>query len=268
MIDKNITPVNTQKNLVRYLTQIIMFIGNSKLKAESKRTFAGILWWIFDPLVNLAVYYIVFGILLPGDKGEHFLAYVFLGLLGWRWFSICIITASKSIHSHHNLISQVYLPKVLFPLLDVYINTMKFLLVFIFVLLMFFMFGYPPTIYILWLPFILICELVLIVGLSLFLASLSPFFPDLNFVVQNFLKLLFYPCAIIFTLEQVPEKFHPYLTLNPLVEMFNNIRRAVIFGQPPNFYNMALTLSVGALFGVVGYFLLKKHDQTYPKLGM
>ena len=89
----------------------------------------------------MGAFYVLFGIGLR-QGGDNFLFFLLCGLVPWKWFSSTLNSGSRSIVANAGLINQVYLPKYVFPLIVVVINTFKFTLVFPVLLLILILSGF------------------------------------------------------------------------------------------------------------------------------
>ncbi|MCH1550707.1 MAG: hypothetical protein L7T19_06050, partial [Pseudomonadales bacterium] len=75
---------------------LITFKVYAELKAESNRTYAGYLWWVFEPLLFMAVYYFVFGVLF-GRNTEDFVPFLLVGVTIWHWIQSSISHSASAI---------------------------------------------------------------------------------------------------------------------------------------------------------------------------
>ncbi|MDP5054424.1 MAG: ABC transporter, partial [Congregibacter sp.] len=90
-------------------------MARMSLKADASRYFFGYFWWILEPLLYVAVFYVVFDVLL-GSRQPDFLVFLMCGKLTFVWFSKSVVHASRTIVSSKGLIGNIDLPKALFPM--------------------------------------------------------------------------------------------------------------------------------------------------------
>ncbi len=250
--------------LTRYI-ELILYKTYADLKAETKRTYLGFLWWIFEPVLYMTVFYIFFGLLL-GHSTDDFVPFLLIGLTIWQWFKSCLSHGSETILGGQALMQQVHLPKVIFPIILILKDTVKF--IFIFVLLLFFLwiYGFGIGLSYLSLPILLIIQLLLITALTFFLAAIVPFLPDLRFVVENVLLAVFFMSGIVIQAETIPEVYRGYYYLNPMVNLIEAYRQVLMFNQWPN----SSTLLLIAVFSSTGIWLgtklIRYFEYHYPKI--
>ncbi|MCJ7725064.1 MAG: ABC transporter, partial [Acidimicrobiia bacterium] len=77
----------------------------------------GVLWWVLNPLLMTAVYFIVFGIILGGRKGDpQFLAYLLVGVFGMRFMTGTMTGSAKMITGGGKLVTTIAFPRMVLPL--------------------------------------------------------------------------------------------------------------------------------------------------------
>lgn len=100
-------------NLVRFFS-LVNTQAKMNLKAEASRFILSYLWWIVEPLLFVAVFYLVFDVLLKSGRGD-FMLFLVCGKIPFLWFSKSVTAASNSIVQNQGLLHQVDMPKSLFP---------------------------------------------------------------------------------------------------------------------------------------------------------
>ena len=127
----------------RRWVHILLYKAFAELRFDAERYYIGYLWWVVEPIIEMAVYYVVFAELLHRFT-EDFVAFLLCGLIAWRWFSATLLKGATAIVTNQPLAAQVFVPKVLFPLVTIVVNTVRFTIVL--VLLMVFLVTYVvPT---------------------------------------------------------------------------------------------------------------------------
>jgi ABC-type polysaccharide/polyol phosphate export permease len=109
------------QNCKRYIP-VAYYMAVAQAKHEFAGTFGGILWWFGEPVIYTLLYYFVFSVVFNIDT-ENFIAFLMLGLVAWRWFSRAITSAAVSVSRSATLLRQVDIPKIIFPLEAVIVET-------------------------------------------------------------------------------------------------------------------------------------------------
>ena len=126
----------------QYFT-LIDTLARFRLKADARRYFFGYLWWILEPLLYVAVFYIVFERLL-GSRQPDFLVFLTVGKLTFIWFSKSVTQAAGSLILNKGVIGQVNLAKHLFPLAVLHEGLYRQMAVFLFLLAFIAFAGFTP----------------------------------------------------------------------------------------------------------------------------
>jgi lipopolysaccharide transport system permease protein len=245
--------------------RIAFYLAYRELRAESERTYIGFLWWILEPLASLLVYYVVFGLVLIRDI-DNYVAFLFVGLVPWRWLQMSVMHGASSILAAKSLMRQVYLPKVLFPAVTLLTDAFKFLVVFGLVLAFVVVSGFPVTSAYLWLPVLLLVQALLISTATLLAAAFTPFFPDLRIVLDNVVRLWFFLSGIFYEVSMFPDPIQAWFRLNPMVPILEGYRKVLLHGTAPDVTLLALIGVGGAALTVLGAHLIHRNDYRYPKL--
>lgn len=224
------TTLHQHKDLVVALTTREIF-------SRYKGSFMGIFWSFITPLLMLAVYTFVFGVVFRARwSGENssqpeFALILFSGLLVYNVFSECINRAPTLIVANAN-----YVKKILFPLEIIPIATIGAALfnmgITLCVWLMFYLviFG-VPHLTILLLPVAILPLVLLTLGLTWFLASVGVYVRDVNQLVGILTTVLLFLSPIFYPLSALPESYQHLVKLSPFTYAIEQARDIMIWGR-------------------------------------
>lgn len=244
---------------------LVLYKAQAGLRSEASRYYLNLAWWVFDPILSMSVYYLVFGVLLERG-GPDFVQFLLVGLVTWNWFGNTLRHASHSIRTNAGLMLQVVIPKVFFPTVVVAMDTAKFLVVMSLLLLFLWSYGFPISETYVALPILLLVQWILIMGASYWLAGVVPFLPDLVFLIDAFLTLLFFLSGIFYSPERIPEQYQTYFFLNPMAVLIDSYRDVLMYQTWPNWDRLAGVLLVGLALLVSGSMLIRRCEYIYPRL--
>lgn len=265
------------KELLKY-RQLILTLVSRELKARYRGTFFGFLWSLINPLLLLAVYSIVFGIILPGEsgrvemkdiKGINYSIFLFTGLLPWIWFNTSILESSNVLFTHGNLIKKISFPVEVLPIMTVLTNMIHFMFALPILVLFILIFGQGVylTLWILFLPIAILVQFIFIMGFSFLVSALTVHFRDLKDILANFLTLWFFGTPIIYAFAtpriQKHEALVWVLNLNPMTHIIEAYQYIFFFGSLPHYKRLGVTAFVGLLMFYFGYLLFDKLRDTF-----
>lgn len=248
----------------RYLN-LILYKTYAELKAESERTYVGYAWWVIDPLLSMAVYWVVFEWILRRGTDDY-ASFLIVGLVPWRWLSTGIVHGASSILASRSLMQQVYLPKLILPVVSVLTDTVKFLVVLALLLLYIVLAGYAPGWQYLALPAVVLVQGAFIGALSLILAGITPFAPDLRMVLENLVRLWLFLSGVFYPLDVLPETLRFAFRFNPMATIIDSYRNVLMYGRWPDLVPLLLIAVLSVVLGAVGARIIRRNDFLYPKL--
>lgn len=251
---------------MRFL-ELLWFSAYAELKAESARSYLGFLWWMLEPAMFMAVFYVVFGLILS-NGGPDYIPFLLIGLSFWQWFKSCISHGGHAIWLNIPLMRQVRLPVLLFPLTAVLSDTVKFVFIFAVLLLILWAAGYGPWWGYLALPLVFGVELLLAVAGALIAAAIVPFVPDVRFVIENALMAMMFVSGVVFSLDSMPEPYRTWMAFNPMVGILETARDILMRGQWPD-WQLLLQAGIGSLVVLAfAIALITRLAPRYPKLAV
>ena len=250
--------------MIRY-GELILYKAVAELKAEAARTYLSFLWWVFDPLMNMAIFYIVFGVLLNRSEPDY-VPFLLVGLTVWNGFANVIRHGAGSIPDNHQLMRQTYLPKWIFPLVVVVMDAVKFGIVFSLLLVFLWGYGCFPTVH--YLALIPLTGLLFLLGsaCTLIVAAVVPFVPDIRFLIDSFLNLMFFLSGVFFSAAAIPERYHIFFYWNPMAVLIESYRNVLMHARWPDWSLLFQVMLVAVVLTGMGIFLLRHWDRVYPKI--
>jgi len=247
--------------------KIVFYKSLADLKTENSRYFLSFLWWFFDPIMYFAVFYFLFASgFRGGENGPEYAVYLIVGLTAFRWITSTVNSASRSVVANQRLNNQIYLPKWVFPLNVFFVNTVKFIVIFLIAVLFAIWNGYPISYAYILIPVVLVVEGIFILGLSFPLAAIVPFVPDLQFIIGNVMMAMFFLSGVFFDISAMPEDVQRILYLNPGALIIRAYRDIMIGAKLPDLLDLAYSAFVGIALLCIGLYLLKRFDKTYAKV--
>jgi lipopolysaccharide transport system permease protein len=206
----------------------------------------GFFWSLLNPLLLMVVFTIVFTVMLPNFYVPHFPVFVLCGLLPWNFFNTAVMASLTSISGNGHLIKKVYFPREILTISSVLSNFVNFVLSLPVLMIFLFIFRIPLTIWIIYLPLVLLIQVLFTCGVALLLATLNVFYRDTSVIMEVliqawfFLTPIFYPIEILDEWQVVwgfalPVRRLTYI-LNPMasiVASYRSILYGFIDGSPP-----------------------------------
>ena len=258
-------------NLARLLHHrgLVQTLVVRDLKARYRGSVLGFFWSFANPLLLLLVYTFVFSVVLDGFRPveiEPYALFLFCGLLPWTWFSSGLTEASNSLVANGNLIKKVLFPAEVLPVVAVVANMVHFLLALpiLVAALILLAPAAPGLSELIWFPIVIAVQLLLTLGLGLFLAALTVHFRDIKDLLSNVLTLWFFATPIIYPMSVVAERgpeiggLPPLgkvlMDLNPFAHLAISYQEILFYEGPFGHWKWLLILAVaGAMLFAASY---------------
>lgn len=244
--------------------ELVWYKGLSDLNAEAARAYVGFIWWVLEPVMYMAAFYVAFGLGVRVG-GTQFVLFLLCGLVPWKWFASSVQNGSNVIQANGGLIQQVYLPKYVLPWLVMVTNGLKFLII-LGLLMLLVGFGHGVALTWLALPVLVLVELLLALALSSLTAAVVPLLPDLDLVIANGLIVMMFMSGIIKDIKQLPPSIQGVLQFNPMVPVITGFRDVLLDQRWPDWGQLAWVAAFSLAVYALALKLLVRFDRVYPKL--
>lgn len=232
-------------------------------KAKYKNSFLGIFWSLLNPLLNVLVFAVIFTFILKLPVREYPL-YLFCAILPWSFFNGALTNSAVAIVEDAHFVKNTVFPVGLIPLAVVAVNFVNFIVDCSLLLIVLAVMG-RANIYWLYLPVIFIVGLVLVSGPGLLCAGAFVKFRDVNFILNFFLRLFFYFCPVVYTLEMVPSGLRVFYFANPLAVIIDQLTRILYQGAAPDAGLLLLAAGESAAVCVACFWLFNRMKPTIPE---
>ncbi len=227
-----------------------------------KQTSLGILWAVIRPCFNITIFGALSLLITKSDNAVQSFLSVGGAMLMWTLITSCISDTSNSLLANVNLLTKVYFPKIILPLVSVTVALIDFAVAFIIYLIVFFIFnGFPgPQIFLI--PVFLLAAIIFCLGIGLIFASLNVKYRDVNFALPYLIQFVFYVSPVFLTtqfyLSHLPLYLHKIFMINPVVFILDGFRYC-LFGSwidfDIRFAAISIVLIVVLFFVGLRYFL-------------
>lgn len=208
------------------------------IQARYRGSVLGVLWSLLTPLVQLATYYFVFGILFQSRWGQEddrpifFILNLFCGLIPFTFFSEVISKSPEMILRSPNYVKRIAFPVHLLSAVAVG-SCLFHAVISLGLLLIGILFGMPDIgWHLLWLPVIWLPFLLFTLALSVFVAGVGVFLRDLGHMVGLGLNILFFLTPIFYPVQLVPHSLSWLLLMNPVACVVMQMRTTGLLNQP------------------------------------
>ena len=246
---------------LRYLIYTLVV---KDLKVKYKGSVLGFLWSLLNPLLMLMVYTVAFKYIIR-IRIDNFAIFFLCGFLPWTFLSSSLSMGIGSIIDNSNLIKKVFFPREILPLSTVFFNLIQFLLTFIILVPALFIFKIEVGAALSFLPFVIILQMIFVLGCTFILSALSVFYRDIKHFLEIFLQVWFWLCPIIYPITMIPERFRFYYKLNPFAIFIESYRAILLENRIPSVTVFAILITVSLFFLSLGYYVFESNNKRFAE---
>ncbi|MET0626195.1 MAG: ABC transporter permease [Pyrinomonadaceae bacterium] len=247
---------------------LIWPLARRMLVARYRGSALGLLWALLTPAVMIGVFTFLFAGIFGARFNEggtpwEYALYLFCGLLPWTAFSETLQQSSGIVVAHANLVKRVVFPLEALPVAQTLAALAAQLFGTAALVLATLVVRHELHVTLLWLPVLLVPQMLLTLGGAWLVASLGVFIRDTAQVLGLVLMAWLYLTPIIYPEQVVPARFRPALEINPFTPLVRSYRRTLLEGAPPDWQGLAYTTVFALAAFLLGYWWFARTRKNF-----
>ncbi len=238
--------------------ELLFFLVWRDVKIRYKQTAIGAAWVIVQPLLQTAIFTIVFGKFghLP-TNGVPYSVLTFTALLPWLLFVNALTSSTRSFVENQPLVTKVYVPRIFLPVAPVLSGLVDFAVGSVVLVGILAWYGIVPPIQVLTLPFFVLFAIVTSIAVTLWLSALNVKYRDVQYTVPFLSQAWFFATPVAYSALVFPAHLRVWIGINPMAGVVQGFRWAIL-GQQAGQVGHLMLLSFGVvlllLVGGIEYF--------------
>ena len=265
LLREALVEVAQRRRLIRYLVQ-------ADIRKKGADTLLGNLWWVLDPLLQMAVYVVLISVVF--DRGvEDYPIFIFAAILPWKWFQSTVQDAITSVTGADRLIRQIQFPKLVLPVASAFAGVVNFAFGLIpLVALMLILFQHRLSVTLLLIPVIAVVQFVFNVAVAVGLSAINVFYRDVGNLSRHALRLWFYLSPGLYAIDLLRnETAHipvvgELLLANPFAILFTAYRDVIYSEVPPDWSALGALLAASLVLLALTTLLFKRAEPSFAKV--
>jgi ABC-type polysaccharide/polyol phosphate export permease len=199
-----------------------------------KQTAMGFAWALLTPLLNTAIFSVIFMRVAPVDTPVPYPVFVYCGMLAWNFTASALRFAVTSLTANTNLVTKVYFPREIFPFSAVAVSLVDFLVAASVLVVMLFYYRIAPTPALLLLPLVIAVQALFTLAVALLLSMANLFYRDVKYIFEAILTVWMFASAIVYPIESVQGGLLGLvIRLNPMTTIVEAYRHVLLYGTTP-----------------------------------
>ncbi len=214
-----------------------------------KQTVMGFGWAIFMPLVNTAIFSVIFTRVATIDVGTAYPVYAFCGLVAWNFFASALRFSVTSLTSNPSLVTKVYFPREIFPFSAVLVSIVDLAVALgVLAVVMAYYGVLAPHASLLLLPVVVTVLILFTAAAALFLSMANLFYRDVKYLFEIVIAVWMFATSVVYPIGRVGGKLGAVLALNPMTHLIDAFRAVLIEQRMPGLaFSLTFAASVALL---------------------
>jgi lipopolysaccharide transport system permease protein len=235
------------------------------LKARHAQSALGIAWAVIQPVVNTAIFTVVFGTLVGiTSDGVPYPLFALVGMVIWTYFSNAVREGVDSLTRYTNMLSKIYFPRLILPLSAVLGKLLELAVASLLVIPAMIWYGIAPRPEAIVLVPALVLVLVLTcLGVGLWLSALAVQYRDVAYALAFCIQAMMYVSPVVYSDRLVPDRYRILYGLNPVAGVIGGTR-AVLLRTGPLPWDLIVPGAVTALvLAVSGLYYFRSRERLF-----
>ncbi|MFG2997178.1 ABC transporter permease [Streptomyces sp. NPDC048340] len=276
-----LTVSGARPSLPRYVAQLwgrrhfVTAYATARMHATYSTAKLGQVWHLVTPLLNAAVYYFIFGIVMHASHGvPNYVPFLITGVFVWDFIGSSINAATRSVHSNLGLVRALHFPRASLPISTVVQLFQQLLVTMGALVILLLAFGQTPSpSWLLAVP-TLVLMAVFCAGCAMVMARIGSKSPDVSQLMPFVLRTWMYSSGVMWSIDTMLKTDHlPHwvtlaLKTNPAAVYIDLMRFALIDTFPAHalpHHVWPVAIGWALLAGVGGFIYFWKAEEEYGR---
>lgn len=248
----------------RYRNVLFNFVSRN-FRVTYRQTIGGPIYAVYQPFMTMVGYTLILGILFDAqnDTAIPYPLFSFSALIVWSLFAGVVHGVSMSMQKNSMLIQKIYIPRLIFPLVETLMELLTFGIAMIILFVVMLMYGFLPNLNVLILPVYTILAAGTGLGVGLLFAGFQARFRDSVYVSQAVTRFLFFLTPVVYSSSRLPAPLDTLYQYNPMAVVVEGFRWALLgLGEPPSLHSTALAFVIMFILLGTGLLLFNRLEAT------
>jgi lipopolysaccharide transport system permease protein len=244
---------------------LLIALTRREIVARYKQTFFGLGWSLLQPILQTVVYTIAFSVVLKTQNsgGIPYTPFVFANLTLWTYFATTTINAMNSLRANATLVTRVSFPREIIPLSNILSGLFDFSIALIVMVVLNGFFGYFPNFKYVYIPAIVLVEILFIVDVSLILSVFTVVRRDITYVVTFLITLYMFLTPVFYSIDALPVTLQQFYFVNPMGAIIDAFKNVIFHNLEPRWYSLLIAATLLVLIFVPSYRLFKRAEKHF-----
>lgn len=210
---------------------LIWKLAKNDFKKRYAGSYLGAVWAMIQPVVTVAMYYVVFDVIMGTGKSmvpdKPYVLFLTAGLVPWFYFNEALNNGTNALLEYNYLVKKVVFKISILPIIKIIAATFIHVFFAVILLVIAACYGYFPTIYTLQMVYYSFCLFILVLGMCYTTCAVMVFFKDIGQIISILLQIGMWATPILWDINGISPTAQMLVKINPLVYIVNGYRSAI-----------------------------------------
>lgn len=255
--------VQRMREIIEYRPMLTSLV-RSELRARYKGSVLGFLWTFVNPLLQLAVYSLVFKVILRSNIRDY-PVFLFIGLLAWNMFTGALQSSCGVIVNKASLVKKIYFPREILPASMAGTALVNYVLSLAILIPILLITGFWPTWSWLFAPVAIVAIFFMALGLSLIFSAINVYMRDTEHILNIVLMLWFYGTPVVYSINSVPHFLSALFKVDPIAAAILVLQEIFYYREIPHWKMLIYCVVSGVCILWIGWAIFYKLSRRFAE---
>jgi lipopolysaccharide transport system permease protein len=242
---------------------LFYFLIRRDIKSAYAQTVLGLAWAILQPSIQIILFTCVFGgVAKISTDGIPYILFTTVAVVPWNYISQSMTASSLSLVAEQHMLSKIYFPRLIYPLISVVSKLVEFLISIVIIVGVMIYYHVLPTRSLLLFPVLVLTMMCLAAGTGMWLSPMAVRFRDVNHALSFVIRMLMYTAPIAYPMSAIAQRYRRLYSLNPIVGIIEGFRASML-GFPIPWQCILQSVIVCLLLLMSGAFYFKRIERIF-----
>ncbi len=244
--------------------ELLYYLVRRDIRVRYAQSILGIGWAVIQPIFYMIVFTVIFGNLVKvNSEGIPYPIFSFVALVPWVYFSNALSDSSGSLIQNSNMLTKIYVPRLIFPLTASLGKFVDFLIAMILVAGMAVWYGIVPTVWAGFLPVLIVLMVFSATSIGIWLTALSVQYRDVRYALAFGIQGLLYVSPVVYPISLLPDKYRLLYGINPMVGVIEGFRSALLGTTSMPWDLISVSAASTAIITVTGLYYFRRMERVF-----
>ncbi|HEX5437645.1 MAG TPA: ABC transporter permease [Gemmatimonadaceae bacterium] len=245
--------------------ELLYSMARRDLLLRYKQTAMGFAWAFFMPVLNMIIFSVIFTRVTKLNVNVPYPIYAYAGLLPWSFLASSLRFSVISLTGNIPLVTKVYFPREVFPFAAILVSLVDFAVGATFLAALMVYYGIGVSWAILFLPVVLLVQVVFIAGMALLLSMSNLYFRDVKYIFEVVVTVWMFATSVVYPVQSIGGRLGAILALNPMTPIIEAYRAVLLHGTLPDPEPFLLAAALSCVVFAVGWLTFHRAEFQFAE---